>query len=382
MMKKDEIIEQINSCIECEACLEMCDTFTVTQNLLQSPNGRLKIAKKIFIDENISEDELKGIYTCTLCGMCDQFCQKEISISEIILESKMELVEKNIGPLDIHKKITSGIIEKENSVNGNPEERLNWLPEEYLNSELFEDQQSNTLLFLGCMSSFRVKESASASYQLLREGGYNFKIFKKEPCCGEYVYSSGNLQLAKKMFQENFDTFKKAGIKTIVATCGGCLYAFNNVYPKYVDDWDIEVKHVMQVIHELFQQKKLKFKKSDIEITYHDPCRTGRKLKNMDIFDEPRELLDNSSKVLHELSKNKEFTPCCGAGSGIRGVDSSISIKIAKNLFDDLKTEIIVSSCPLCIFNFNYVNYKTQAGIKPIYITEYLLENLEKLLLE
>ena len=377
-MNEEEIIERINSCIECEACLEVCDTFAVTQDLLKSPNGRLKIANKIFNDENISDDELKGIYTCTLCSMCDQFCQKEIPISEIILESKIKLVEKKLGPLDIHKKITLGVIEKENSVNGNPEDRLNWILEEYLKTELFEDQKSSTLLFLGCMSSFRVKESASASYQLLKEGGYNFKIFRKEPCCGEYVYSSGDLQLSKKMFQENFDAFKKAGIKTIVATCGGCLYAFNNVYPKYVDGWDIEVKHVMQVIHELYQQKKLKFKKSKIEITYHDPCRTGRKLKNNDIFDEPRELLDNSSKILHELPKNKEFTPCCGAGSGIRGVDSSISIKIGKNLFDELKTEIIISSCPLCIFNFKYVNYKTQAGIKPIYITEYLLEYLEK----
>jgi len=376
-MNKEEIIQQINSCIECEACLEVCDTFKVTQNLLQSPNGRLKIANKIFNDEIISDDELKGIYTCTLCSMCDLFCQKEIPISEIILESKINLVEKKLGPLEIHKQITSGIIEKQNSVNGNPEERLSWIPEDYLKTELFEKQESNTLLFLGCMSSFRVKESASASYQLLKEGGYNFKIFKQEPCCGEYVFSSGNLHLAKKMFQENFKAFKEAGIKTIIATCGGCLYAFNNVYPKYVDGWDIKVKHIMQVIHELYQQKKLKFKKSEIDITYHDPCRTGRKLRNIDIFEEPRELLENSSKSLHELSKNHEFTPCCGAGSGIRGVDSSISIKIGKSLFDDLKTDTLISSCPLCVFNFNYVNYKTQSNIVPIYITEYLLKYLE-----
>ncbi len=377
-MKTKEIIEQINSCIECEACLEVCDTFKVTQNMLQSPIGRIKIANKIFNDEIISDEELTGIYTCTLCSMCDLFCQKEIPISEIILQSKINLVENQLGPLDIHKKITLGIIESQNSVNGNPEERLNWMPEEYLKTELFEEQESNTLLFLGCMSSFRVKESASASYQLLKEGGFNFKIFRNEPCCGEYVYSSGNLQLAKKMFQENFEAFKKAGIETIMVTCGGCLYAFNNIYPKYVDGWDIKIKHVMQVIHELYQQRKLKFRKSEFEITYHDSCRTGRKLKGFDIFDEPRELLVNSSKVLHELPKNKEFTPCCGAGSGIRGVDSNISIKIGKIIFDELKTETIISSCPLCIFNFNYVNYKTQSGIKPTYITDYLLKYLDK----
>lgn len=378
MMNEKEILAQINSCIDCEACLEVCDTFLVTNDILRSPNGRLKIAKQIFNGDEISEEQIKAIYTCTQCGSCDQFCQKEIPLSEIIHASKTKLIERKLGPLEIHKTITKGIIEKDNSVNGDPAERLNWIPEEYRSTEVFEKKDSDTLLFLGCMSSFRVKESASASYTLLKKAGFNFKILEKEPCCGEYVYSSGDLKLAKKIFKENSDVFKQLGIKRIIVTCGGCLYAFNNIYPKYIEDWSIEIKHVMEVIDDLCKQGKLKFKQTQTQITYHDPCRTGRKLKDRDIFEEPRALLAQSCEKVLELAKNREFTQCCGAGSGVRGVESNISIKIGKKLFDELKTDVLISSCPLCVFNYNYVNYKTQSQVKSEYITEFLLKCLDE----
>jgi Fe-S oxidoreductase len=376
-MNENEIREQIDSCIECEACLEVCDTYLVSHDILRSPNGRLKISGKIFDDEEISGEELKAIYTCTLCSLCDDFCQQEIPISEIIHSSKIKLVEQNLGPLEIHDKITQGIIEKGNSVNGDPEERLSWIPDEYRKNEIFEQKNSNTLLFLGCMSSFRVQESASASYTLLKKGGYDFKILEKEPCCGEYVYSSGNLKLAKQMFKENFDTFKTAGIKTIITTCAGCLYAFNNVYPKFVSDWDIEVKHVIQVIHELFINHELKFKKLRRGITYHDPCRTGRKLKELDIYDEPRELLQTSCENYFELPKNREITPCCGAGSGVRGVDSNLCINIGLSVLNDSSTKELITACPLCAFNYRYIIYKEQLDKEIKYITDYLLEALD-----
>ncbi|MFX0042282.1 MAG: (Fe-S)-binding protein, partial [Candidatus Hodarchaeota archaeon] len=283
-MNEKEILEVIESCIDCKSCMDSCDTYSVTQEEFKSPNGRLKISKKVFRNENLSEEERIGLYTCTLCGICDRTCQQNIPIADIIHSAKMKLVEQSKAPLDIHNKIIKGIIEKDNSVNGDPEKRLDWIPDIYRDTELFENEDCNTLLFLGCMSSFRVKESASASYELLKIGNYDFKILEKEPCCGEYIYSAGNLNLAKKLFQENIELFKKNRIKRIIATCGGCLYAFDKVYPKYFKDFNIEVKHVIEVIHELEREGKIKLNSLAKSITYHDPCRLGRKYVNGPLY--------------------------------------------------------------------------------------------------
>ena len=99
-MDEQNLLEEINSCIDCKSCMEVCDTFAVTNNELQSPNGRLKIANKVFNNEEISEDERIGLYTCTLCSACGLVCSQEIKIANIIHSSKIKLVQNNQGPLE------------------------------------------------------------------------------------------------------------------------------------------------------------------------------------------------------------------------------------------------------------------------------------------
>jgi len=377
-MNEKEILTLIQSCLDCKSCLEVCDTYKVTEEDYKSPNGRLKIAEKIFNNQEINNEELLGIYTCTLCASCDLVCQQSIPIADIIHSSKIKLVEQNKAPLEIHKKIIKGIVEKDNSVGGNPEKRLDWLLEQYKREEIFEKKDSDTLLFLGCMSSFRVKESASAPYEILKLAGYDFKILENEPCCGEYVYSAGNVDIAKKIFKENIELFKKIGVKNLVVTCGGCLYAFDKVYRKYFKDYDLTVKHIIDIIYDLEREGKINLKPLNRTITYHDPCRLGRKYKNGPLFSEPRELLKKCGLKINELADTPKEGPCCGAGSGIRGVDSSICIKIGKELFTKIETKELISSCPLCVFNFRYVNYKNQTEKDSKYITDYILESMKK----
>lgn len=377
-MEFNKLLTEINSCINCKDCIEVCDTYKVTFDELKSPSGRLKIAEKVFSSNQITEDERIGLYTCTLCGLCDLTCHQEIQICEIIQLSKIKLVEENKAPLDIHNKIIKGIIEKGNSVGGNPEERLNWLPESYKTKELFEKENSDTLLFLGCMSSFRVPESALNPYKILKLAGYDFKILEAEPCCGEYIYSAGNLNVAKKIFRQNIDLFKKIGVTNLIVTCGGCLYAFDKVYRKYFKEFNLNVKHIIEVIYDLEKSNKIRFRPLNKQITYHDSCRIGRKYVSGPLYSEPRQLLNKCGLDIIELSKNPEECPCCGAGSGIRGVDSSICIKIGKELFNNIVTKEIVTSCPLCVFNFRYVAYKNQMDKESKYITDYILDSMKK----
>jgi len=172
--------------------------------------------------------------------------------------------------------------------------------------------------------------------------------------------------------------FKKNGIKNIIVTCGGCLYAFDTVYPKYIEDYDIKIKHVVEIVHELARSGKLELKKIDKSVTYHDPCRLGRKYKSGPSINEPRELLEMCGVEIKNISENPIKGPCCGAGSGIRGVDSNLVIKIGANLFNEIETKEIATSCPLCVFNFRYVNYKNQMDKESKYITDYVLEAIEK----
>ncbi|TXT56257.1 MAG: putative iron-sulfur binding reductase [Promethearchaeota archaeon] len=378
-MNEQSILESINNCVECKECLRHCQTYQETNDELFSPFGRLKIAKKVFEDEEITEKERKSLYTCTMCSLCDETCPQEIETSHIVHEAKFRLYGTEKGQYKIHDTIIGGILKKDNSVNGDPKERLDWLPEKYKKEERYDNKKSDTLLFLGCMSSYKVKESASSTYQLLKEADFDFKILKDEPCCGEYIYSAGNLDEAIKYFKKVNEILKKNNIKTIIVTCAGCLYAFNNVYSKYLDDYNVNVKHNLQVIAELEKQGKLEFSPKTLEnIAYHDACRMGRKLNDMKLYSEPRELISKCGIEIQELSKNENMTPCCGAGSGVRGVDKNLCIKMGNTLLEELNTDQLLSACPLCVFNFRYVNYKKGTNKRINYITEFLRDSVKK----
>ncbi len=71
---------------------------------------------------------------------------------------------------------------------------------------------------------------------------------------------------------------------------GGCLYAFNTVYRKNFKDYDINVRHVVEVIHKLEKTGKIKLNSLEKEVIYHDPCRLGRKYEGS-LFVEPQDLL-------------------------------------------------------------------------------------------
>ena len=146
-----KLLVQIDSCDDCKKCIDVCPTYIASGEELFSPLARLKSAKQIFEGKEVSEGIVESMYNCPECARCDEVCPKHIKISEIIALTRVELVEHGFAPLEGHKKIINGIMEKGNSVNGDPENRLDWVP------DAFEERESDTLLYLGCLPSYLVK---------------------------------------------------------------------------------------------------------------------------------------------------------------------------------------------------------------------------------
>ena len=359
-----KLLVQIDSCDDCKKCIDVCPTYIASGEELFSPLARLKSAKQIFEGKEVSEGIVESMYNCPECARCDEVCPKHIKISEIIALTRVELVEHGFAPLEGHKKIINGIMEKGNSVNGDPENRLDWVP------DAFEERESDTLLYLGCLPSYLVKETAKSSYLLLKAAGVDFRILADEGCCGVYLYDAGAIDQAREIFAENTRRFNDLGIKKIITPCAGCYRCFKRYYPELIEEANFEVLHVVEVLHELVKTGKLRFKTDDKVLTYHDPCRLGRK---EGLYDEPRELLGACGYEIDELEENRAMGMCCGAGAGIRSIYRNLSMEIASNLLDEA-SETVVTSCPFCVFNMNYASRKKGKDTSVKYITEVLYE--------
>jgi heterodisulfide reductase subunit D len=362
-----EISDQINRCTECEVCMDVCPTYTITGQSLFSPMHRLKTAKKLFDGEKVDEQMIESLYSCAECRRCETICPQGIEITEIVSKSRNKLVERGLGPLEKHNKIIEGILSKGNAVNGDPQKRLDWLPEK------FPQDESDTLLYLGCLSSYFLKDIAASSYLVLKKLCFDFMILKDEGCCGIYLYESGRFDLAKEIFQKNVKKFKSLGIRKIITPCNGCMQCFKHHYPELLGKINFSVNHTVEVIHDLLRGNPEALKKVQRTVTYQDPCRLAR-LEN--ITEEPREILRWCGAELEEMEENRKDAPCCGAGGGIRSVYRDLSMEMASNLLSMAKAETVVSTCPFCTFNLNYTSRKKELGKSVTYFTNLVMESL------
>jgi heterodisulfide reductase subunit D len=364
------IEQDFSRCTECEACLDVCPTYKSTGELLFSPLHRLKTAMKIFIGEKPDPRLIESMYNCPKCMKCEAVCPEEIKITDIVHKTREELVRRGFGPLSRHDDIIRGILDRGNSVNGDPAKRLDWLPEE------FPARESDTLLYMGCLPSYLVKDAATSTYLVLKKLGVDFMILKDEGCCGTYMYEAGRTDMAADYFRKNVERFKALGIKNIIVPCNGCLKCFKYFYPNLLGDIGFTVHHAVKVILEKLKENPSTLRPIPRTITYQDSCRLSRGER---IVEEPRELLKMCGADIKEpeTNINRENTPCCGAGAGIRSVYRDLSMQIASDLLVGLPADKIISACPFCTFNLNYTSAKKQLGKETTYFTKFVLDSLD-----
>jgi heterodisulfide reductase subunit D len=360
--------DQFEKCTECGTCDEVCPVYKITGEPLFSAMSRVKTAEMIFTGEEIDDTRKESIYNCPKCMQCESVCPEEIKITRLVHEARENLAKNGKGPLEKHGKIIKGIEKKDNSVGGDPEKRLNWLDEEFV------QKKSDTLLYLGCIPAYLVKDAAHATYHVLKKLDFDFMMLEDEGCCYTYLYESGRTDLAKKYFTKNVERFSELGIKHIVVPCNGCLKCFKYFYPDLLGKMEFKVSHAVEVIYDLLKQKPDLLNKVEQAITYQDPCRLARGEK---ITEEPRELLKMCGAILEEAEQNRENAICCGAGAGIRSVFPELSIDIAESLLKSIDTKTIATTCPFCTFNLSYASKKKDLEKEIIYFTKIILDSLE-----
>ncbi|MHA1894155.1 MAG: (Fe-S)-binding protein [Candidatus Helarchaeota archaeon] len=358
------MINEIEKCVECSICLDTCPTYQETNNLSFSPMGRLQEARKIFNGEEITELIIESMYNCPECSMCEVVCPESIKITTVISKAREKLVEEGHAPLGRQEKIMKGIWKLGNSVRGDPEKRLDWLPEP------FEEKKSENLLFLGCLPSYLVKDVARSSYLALKKANYDFMILEDEGCCGVYFFDAGKIDDAEKKFKENVARFEKLGIKKIIVPCAGCFRCFKFYYPEVLGKTSFEVLHISEILADEIKKGNLKVDKEKLDLVYHDPCRLGRKAG---IYEEPREIIKAKGINLIELERNRENSSCCGAGAGIRSLYKDLSQNIASTYLKKLPDKDLVTSCSFCLFNFRAAAKKNDLNKKIKHISEIVL---------
>lgn len=380
----------MRDCISCGFCEAACPTLEPAAfNLSKGARGRVILGKTLLksIDRGIEIPKISdSFYSCLDCNACLYVCPAGVNAGKVSLLSRQIITERNEPALEnsYARMIAKTTVRFMNPL-GAGKRSSQW------SQGITFDPGAEFLLYTGNMyqvvpytksinrmrkrfgkrlskffaktityfprliwiaSRFRNKKLENKMYgtlqnivQLLQRSGVHLHYLGvNEPYPGTFLYDLGYLKEFREYAQKVYRILKSTGIKKIVTVDPHTYDLLKNVFPEYIQDFDLEVFHYLDLLN------GLSFQKRDEKITFHEPCHF--------VLREPKyqkalELLQETSDVrLPPRSGNR--TRCCGGPDELTFPD--IAEKTSIKRYEELKStgaDIIVTACPICFVNIS-----------------------------
>ncbi len=324
---------QLNACSRCGICIDACQLgFSAGINNVQPVN--------FVADTRYGRLNSEVLNDCLMCNRCVEVCPVGVESTLIRQQVRFKKVDES--------KLFYAYDQAEKAKK--------------------DKKKYNVIYFAGCMTHLtpsiitsmkKIFEEANERYWFMDED--------KGLCCGRPLRQQGFFQQADELMMKNKQLIVSSGIKLLVTSCPIC-------YKTFKDDYNLgwmQVMHHTEYIDYLIKFGRIKVKKSDMEISYHDPCELGR---GCGVYEEPRRVL-RSVGVLQKVEQEKGAAYCCGNTMGNLILPSEKQEMVRNEALEMLtknNPDILATACPMCKKSFTQGN-----GVKVKDIAEIVADNLE-----
>jgi glycolate oxidase iron-sulfur subunit len=362
----------LDLCVRCGSCKSACPTHIEFAHEGLSARGRIELLKKYFASELDATDLLDDrIYTCLLCGSCENSCPRGISATKAVYEARWQLALKG----NKHRLCRTGIkyafrnpalafglirllgsaglklpFAKMRLFRAISELRLD-IPETRLRNAIsvfkVPGAQGRVALFTGCMVDFLYPSMGISFIQALNSLGFEVVLPKAEVCCGAPLLSMGLRQETEYLAQKNLDAFSKLQVDAVISLCPTCSHFIRDVYQDLLGEGIMNATDISKFLCDSDLISRLNpLEKDSGKVIYHDPCHSVNYLSS---FEEPRLILNSLGVGLTEPAERG----CCGKGGVVRLVHDHVAKAITeKRVRAYEEADVVVTSCPNCILQF------------------------------
>jgi glycolate oxidase iron-sulfur subunit len=382
------------SCIRCGLCLAVCPTYRESLNEIDSPRGRVALARKgLDGDLPLSPNLFEQMYACFDCLACNAICPVGIRPADLAVEmrrvqeqarpqrwkrtvfgqlvQKPELLEAATGPLRLYERL--GI---RRLVHGlglqkllprrlwDMEAMLPPLPRRPLRKLLPEvtpargESRYRVGFFLGCAQNLMFAEESAAAVRVLARNGCTVVTPRETICCGMPAMSFGRQADVRRQAIHNIRLFEKAEVEFLItdcATCGsvlknyGTLLAGDPAWAKRAAAFSARVRDVSEFLLSIpLESPQGRIGK---RVTYHDPCHLRR---GQGVWHQPRELLKMIGGL--EFVELSEADWCCGMAGTQLITHYRTSLEVLKRKTENLaatQAAYVAAGCPVCRMQLN-----------------------------
>jgi glycolate oxidase iron-sulfur subunit len=387
IMQSSEYDAELSKCVRCGSCKAYCPTYDEGLTEAMGARGRLTLLRGLLNGElNPSPRLRERIFSCILCGACEQLCPPHLEITEAIYHGR-----KLLGSTDRRGRYLGYLMRfsvKSPMLTFRIAQMLQHTLYPYLakmgvlpsnitmpHSPLRDNQQvyhpekkiGRVALFTGCSINFLFPYLGVSLINVLMRLGYEVIVPKGEVCCGAPFRSLGLEDDAVKMAQKNHKIFSKLNAEAVLSLCPTCVLSLKVHYPKLIGEGIQNVMDVSSFLLHKLEPHHFSPVQSLKTMTYHDPCHLSYSLG---IRKEPRELIRLTGAEFIDA----EGDGCCGFGGIFSVCYRDLSRDLMKKRMDSFRktgAEAIITSCPGCMLQLG-------SGIKdkPVFHIIELLEEV------
>lgn len=269
--------EHIDSCRFCWMCHHVCPIGNATgleRNTARARALGLSLVARDAIE--YSDDIIKNVYECSLCGGCMTDCvtgwdpvmfTKEARLGAALDGKLPEYVLKMLDNIE-----ASGNIYGEKEIADVLKNAIKDLP-----------AKADVLFFIGKDGAYRTPEKAAKAVELLKKIGVEFTVDKYEKNSGYDIdFLIGAAEETRKVMADTAKAIDAIGAKTVVCYDPADAKVFLREYKEYGIDLKANVVTFPAFLAKLIADKKLTLKNSGKALTFQDPALLSRDLEDSD----------------------------------------------------------------------------------------------------
>ncbi|MBI5948659.1 MAG: 4Fe-4S dicluster domain-containing protein [Chloroflexi bacterium] len=409
-------LDDLAKCVHCGLCVNSCPTYAVTGLEVESPRGRIYLARAVEEGRIELTAAVQGHWDlCLQCRACEAVCPSGVPYGRIMEHARAQLdtaASTGRGGRRLRKFLLRRVLARPRILAA-AVTPVRWLANSPLRgigrrTRLLRlgpalargeaqlprhigkplragdslpavlGASETAVLFTGCVMGEVFGDVHRATARVLARQGVAAIASAGQGCCGALHAHAGDLAFARELARRNIDALAGTAPAPIVVNSAGCgaamkeygdILSGDTAYAARAREFAARVRDFTEYAAALAEQPAASF---PARVTYQDPCHLAHAQR---IREQPRNLLRTIDGC--DLVETPGADLCCGAAGLYSLVQPAMSAELRSrkaSQFRDAAPDVIVTANPGC--QLQYEAAVREAGItaRVMHIAELLDE--------
>ena len=364
----------MEACMHCGVCAEACHYYKQTGDPKYTPIWKLEVFKQAYkreagpfswlykrfnLKKEVTLEQLEDwqelLYdSCTMCGRCSLVCPMGIDIATLVGQARHGMFKAGLVPEDFYK------VAERAETEGSPlgatadvfEDRVDWMGDEFATDVYFDQEEADILVTMSSIEIMKYPHAIGATAKILNTLGEKWTFRSEGYEATNFGMMSGSVEWQKNSTMKLINAAIDCGAKLVILPeCGHAYGALRwQGAAMYGKPLPFKVQHISEYLADVISSGRLKVKKVDQTVTFHDPCQVSRR---GGATEAPRTVMKALGVDLKEMTPTGDDAWCCGGGGGVVTIDRAKDLRykvfeLKMEQVEQTGSDTVLSTCSNC----------------------------------